>query len=765
MKSWLADMPVQRKLRFAMLLTSAVALVLACGLFLIFEFVGFRSDIAQSIDALARVTANNSTAAIAFSDEDDARETLEALRAEPQILVAALYESDGRLFASYSSVPGQLPPETPPQLEGVEFFNGEAFRVQEVVQDGRRLGTLYVRATLAQLYRRMQMYAWVVVAVLTASFVLAWLLASILQRTLARPILELASTADAVANRSDYSLRARQYGQDELGRLTAAFNTMLARTQDAVGALRESEARFRHMADGAPVLIWLADSERSVSWVNQRWLEFVGRPLNRELGRGWLENVYPEDQVNCLSAYDEAYRARATFQVEYRLRRHDGDYRWVLDHGIPRLGADGSFNGYIGSCIDVTDRKAAEQEVAEARDRALAASRAKDDFLARLSHELRTPLNPVLLVASEAARNQDLPEAVRADFDTIAKNVSLEARLIDDLLDLTRIVRGKLALDLRARELHAILRDAIATVWSEIEGKRIRLTLDLSADRTTVWGDSVRLQQVFWNVLKNAIKFTPEGGAIGVETRTAPTRDRIIIRVSDSGIGMTPAELDRVFDAFAQGEHADGHGGHQFGGLGLGLAISRMLVELHSGVVRASSPGRGQGATFTIELPITEAEVGATVGQSPDQARAALAQEKAVRHDSQRVAHAGRGRILVVEDHGPTCRTLAQLLSRRGFEVVAVGTMAAAREAARATSFRFIISDIGLPDGDGVELMRELNGLHPNIRGMALSGYGAEQDIARSRAAGFADHLTKPINVDDLDAAIARLTRIDGSGG
>jgi PAS domain S-box-containing protein len=761
MNRWLADLPVQRKLRFAMLFTSSMALVLACTFFLVFEFVGYRRTLSQTIDALARVTANNSTAAIAFADEADARETLESLRAEPQIVVAALYDTDGRLFAAYSSVPGQLPPATAPVLSGVQLGDGYVVRVEAVVQEGRRLGTLYVRATLAQLYQRMQLYAWVVLGVLAASFILAWALASILQRTLARPILELASTAEAISHRSDYSLRARQYGKDELGRLTAAFNTMLERTHDAVSALRESELRFRHMADGAPVLIWLADAGRSVSWVNQRWLEFVGRPLARELGRGWLENVHQEDRSLCVQAYDRAYHARQTVQIEYRLRRHDGEYRWMLDHGVPRFGAGGEFNGYIGSCIDVTDRKLAEQEVAEARDRALAASRAKDDFLARLSHELRTPLNPVLLVASEAARNADLPPAVRADFDTIAKNVLLEARLIDDLLDLTRIVRGKLALELRVCDLHAILRDAVGTVWSELEAKHIRLTLDLGAERSLVLGDSVRLQQVFWNVLKNAIKFTPDGGAVAVGTSMMANEERLLVTVKDSGIGMTPAELERVFEAFAQGEHAEGSGGHQFGGLGLGLAISRMLVELHAGTIRASSDGRGRGAIFTVAFPLATEEMTASVEGAAKTEVAAAPVDVVRLPESNSPPERGKGRVLVVDDHGPTCRTLAHLLSRRGFEVVAVGSAAAARLAAEGEPFRFLISDIGLPDGDGVALMEELRRLQPGLRGVALSGYGAEQDISRSRDAGFQDHLTKPVNVEDLDQAIAQLMRAE----
>src|SRR5690606_8364808 len=192
-----------------------------------------------------------------------------------------------------------------------------------------------------------------------------WMLASVLQRTLARPVIELASTADAISKGSDYSLRARQYGRDELGRLTAAFNAMLERTQQAVGALRESEARFRQMADAAPVLIWLADTSGGCTWVNQRWVDFVGKPLERLTGDGWIDSIHPDDRPHALEAYHVAFRARKPFYSEYRMRRHDGEARWVIDHGIPRFGAGGDFTGYIGSCPDVTDRKLGEQEVAD----------------------------------------------------------------------------------------------------------------------------------------------------------------------------------------------------------------------------------------------------------------------------------------------------------------------------------------------------------------------------------------------------------------
>jgi PAS domain S-box-containing protein len=599
----LADLPVQRKLRLAMLLTSSVALLVACGVFLTVQYLASRRNLMQGMETISRITADNSTAAVAFADAAAARQTLDALRAEQQVVSAVLYDKDNRLVADYAVAGDALPPASLPPWTGVRFEDGSVVAVQPLVEDGRRLGTLYLRASQDQMFARMRTSIMTALAVLVAATALAAVLATLLGRTLARPILELDRTADAVSAAQDYSLRARQYGRDELGRLTAAFNTMLATTEKSVAALRESEQRFRVLADDAPVLIWLADADRQYVWLNQRWLEFTGRPLSREVGEGWAENVHPGDRENVVRHFAAAAEHRREFQMEYRLRRHDGTYRWMLSRGLPRFNATGSFAGFIGSCIDVSDRRLAEQAVAEARDRAVAASKAKDNFLAALSHELRTPLTPVLLLSSEEAANPQLPASIRADFEMIAKNVALEARLIDDLLDLTRITRGKLTLDVRPADVHVVLQDALNTVREDFAEKRLDLHVRMDAPRHQVQGDPVRLQQIFWNVLKNAAKFTPEGGRVDVETSLIEP-DRWLVRVTDTGIGLTPAELERIFDAFAQGEHADTSARHKFGGLGLGLAISERLAQLHGGSLHARSPGRNQGATFEIELPL-----------------------------------------------------------------------------------------------------------------------------------------------------------------
>ncbi|HEX2100166.1 MAG TPA: ATP-binding protein, partial [Candidatus Synoicihabitans sp.] len=443
---------------------------------------------------------------------------------------------------------------------------------------------------------------------------------------------------------------------------------------------------------------------------------------------------------------------RVEFEVEIPYATHTP--RWVYAVHEPERNAAGDVVGVVAVVTDITERKLAEQEIMLARDRALAASRAKDDFLARLSHELRTPLNPVLLIASDAASNSELPENVRADFEMIAANVALEARLIDDLLDLTRIARGKMMLELRPLDVHPIIRDACSMVQADVAKKGLRLELKLEAREAFIMADDVRLKQVFWNVLQNAVKFTAPDGHVVVETSLQPLHDRLSVRVRDTGIGMSAMEIERVFEAFEQGDHAAQGGANRFGGLGLGLAISRMLVQLHSGTIRARSDGIGQGTEFSIELPLLrladEPEGVKRVRPSTVQARPAL------KSDAPRPT-----RILLVEDHTPTRLALANLLIRRHCEVVTAGDVTSARALVQQGAFDLLISDIGLPDGNGCDLMSEFRRQY-GLPGIALTGYGSAEDVTRSETAGFATHLTKPVSMQALDGALVAALQLAG---
>jgi PAS domain S-box-containing protein len=369
------------------------------------------------------------------------------------------------------------------------------------------------------------------------------------------------------------------------------------------GALRESEERFKLMADSAPVLIWMAEAGKGFTWFNQQWLTFSGRDLLQELGEGWFDNVHPEDAARVRHLFHTGRDRQAAFQLEFRLRRGDGVYRWLLNHSVPRFGQEGEYLGHIGTCVDITSRKEVEEQLLHAKAAAEAANKSKDDFLAALSHELRTPLTPVLLLAGEALKDASIETERLEDWQTVHKNISLQARLIDDLLDLTRIARGKLSLQWQVLDAHAVINDAVSTVRSAAEAKKLKLTIDLDAQDRQIRADAARLQQVFWNVLQNAVKFTPSGGSIFVQTRNLEGSGRLLVEVGDTGIGLTPEEIERAFETFSQGEHSNNRS-TVFGGLGLGLAITRELLQMHAGRISVSSAGRNRGAIFSIELPV-----------------------------------------------------------------------------------------------------------------------------------------------------------------
>jgi signal transduction histidine kinase len=417
-----------------------------------------------------------------------------------------------------------------------------------------------------------------------------------------------------------------------------------------------------------------------------------------------------------------------------------------------------SFASYLESAFPVGDVAVLERiarYVAVAMDRTLreremvAALRAKDDFLAALSHELRTPLNPVLLVASDSAGNFSFSSEAREAFRLIEKNAVLESRLIDDLLDLTRIEHGKLSLEMEFLDLHDVLKDALANVRPDIDDQHVLLHVKLESDTHSVIGDSSRLQQVFWNVLKNAVKFSPHAGQIWVTSAYDRPSNTIVVRIRDTGIGMDEKEIGRVFKAFAQGDHATHGRSHRFGGMGLGLAISRKIIELHSGRIEATSEGKNRGSTFVISLPA--AEVDPNAGALP--VNAAELEESGA---TAKRAPGAANKILLVEDHEPTRVSLTRILRRRGYEVVAVASATDALREASIHKVDVVLCDIGLPDSDGFSLMQSLREQY-GLKGIALTGYGMEEDIVKSGKAGFFTHLTKPIRTKVLDAALERV--------
>lgn len=456
-----------------------------------------------------------------------------------------------------------------------------------------------------------------------------------------------------------------------------------------------------------------------------------------------IENVMNSSLETAISARALGIRAYACYPLRSGSRML-GTLAFATTTRDRYSAAELQFIHTVSDVISASiERERLASELRQARDVAERANAAKDGFLAALSHELRTPLNPVLLIASESATDATLPPAVRENFATIAKNVNVESQLIDDLLDLTKISRGKLNLEMRLVDAHDILRDAIDLINSDLAEKMITLKVELEPGQHPFMGDPVRIQQVFWNVLKNAIKFSPEKSQISVLSKTASGENRLGIEIADHGIGLTPEELPRIFEAFEQGDHAADRGAHRFGGLGLGLAISRTLIELHGGSLSAKSPGRGLGATFVIQVPLSRTKT--------DSIRVDTT-------DNPETKTLPRIRILLVEDHAPTRTALRLLLDRRGHHVVVASTVAEARKLATETTFDLVVSDIGLPDESGYVLMADLRDKF-GLKGIALSGYGTASDIAMGQQAGFVAHLTKPVNIQALDATLASVLR------
>jgi signal transduction histidine kinase/DNA-binding response OmpR family regulator len=375
-------------------------------------------------------------------------------------------------------------------------------------------------------------------------------------------------------------------------------------------------------------------------------------------------------------------------------------------------------------------------EAEQARAAAEAANAAKDRFLAMLSHELRTPLSPVLHAVTILDGEPDVPPQVREILGTIHRNVQLEARLIDDLLDLARVRNGKLQLQPDSVDAHELIRQAAEICRPEIDQRELRIYLKLAAKQTRLWADPARVQQIFWNLITNAIKFTPRGGLITLTSEDGPD-GQLIVEVSDTGRGIAPERISKIFDAFEQVDR------HQSTGLGLGLAICKALTELHGGSIEARSAGWECGSTFIVRLPVAREE------SAPAQAAPARQPD----------APSLRLRLLLVEDHIDTAAMLRRLLARRGYEVRAAESVETALDAARDFDLDVLLSDIGLPDGTGIDLIHRLSELKggQSFRAIALSGFGMHEDLERSKSAGFSEHLTKPVDFALLERTLTRI--------
>ena len=505
--------------------------------------------------------------------------------------------------------------------------------------------------------------------------------------------------------------------------------------------LRESQERLQLATEAADIGTFDFFPSTGELQLSERSRQMFGIPPEVEVTyETYLDGVHPEDRHIVHETVERVRQPGSTgrFDIEYRtVGVADGKERWVAERGRAVVGANGQVTRFIGTMVEITDRKNAEILLQRAKNEAEEANRAKDRFLAMLSHELRTPLTPVLMTIASLRREPDLSDDLRHDLEVLHRNVELEALLIDDLLDLTRIAHGKLELHNDGVDVHAILEHALGISAGDLGGKKIQVVRHFNAREHHCWADPARLQQVFWNLVKNSAKFTPERGRIEISTWNNEAHE-IIIEISDTGIGIEPHVMPRIFDAFEQG---GGTVTSKYGGLGLGLAICKRVIDLHHGTIQAHSAGKGRGAKFTVTLNAMET----SMLEGP-----VLFLES----EPLRMKHV---QILLVEDHEDTARVLGRILRNAGFDVSHAGTVTDARALAGARPFDLLISDVGLPDGSGLDLMKALREAQ-GIKGIALSGFGTDEDVAASAAAGFAAHITKPVDWDRLRAEIEKLT-------
>ncbi|BAY18339.1 two-component hybrid sensor and regulator [Anabaenopsis circularis NIES-21] len=519
--------------------------------------------------------------------------------------------------------------------------------------------------------------------------------------------------------------------------------------KQAEAALRQSELMFRTLADTMAQMFWITKPDGYHEYFNRRWYDYTGKTLKQAQGEGWLDILHPDDVQNTINTWQDCLQTGKKYEIEFRLRRAvDGEYRWHLGLAFPLRNQDGQIIKWFGSCTDIHEQKLVVEERAQALERERTArieleraNRMKDDFLAIVSHELRSPLNPILGWAKLLkSRRLDAAKTTQA-LETIERNAKLQARLIEDLLDVSRILRGKLSLNICTVDLVTTIESALETVRLAAETKSIHLHTEFAVGEVKVEGDPNRLQQIIWNLLTNAVKFTPEGGRVQLQLEKVGNFAQI--QVTDTGKGISAEFLPFVFDRFRQ---ADEVTTRKFGGLGLGLAIVRHLVELHGGSVQVTSPGENLGATFTVQLPLM-VSANETLTDYP------LIENTPNLQGVQ---------IVIVDDDVDTLNLLTFILEQYGARVQAVNSAQEALQAIAQTQPHLLLSDIGMPTMDGYMLIEQVRSTTSasTLPAIALTAFAGEANSQKIISAGFQQHLTKPIEPAELAAVIANIIRI-----
>jgi PAS domain S-box-containing protein len=520
------------------------------------------------------------------------------------------------------------------------------------------------------------------------------------------------------------------------------FGMDISDREAAKQALKQREHELELITKVIPQQIWTAAKDGHLDYINQRWQDYTGLNLEQMREQGWASIVHPDELPVVRQSWIQAVETNTQFALEIRLRRAEGTYDWFLCKARPLRNEQGEIVRWYGTNTSITKIKELEQKLLQQTEDLIQANQLKDEFLAVVSHELRTPLNPILGWSQLLLAGKLNADRMVQGIAIIERNAKLQAQLIDDLLDVSKILQGKLNLNKVALNLESVIRAALSTVQLTAEAKSIQIKTEFESDIGQVLGDAARLQQIMWNLIANAVKFTPEKGQIVIKLKRIDTQ--ALIEVVDTGRGIEPEFIPYVFDRFRQ---ADSANTREFGGLGLGLAIVRHLCELHEGTVAVSSPGLNQGATFSVRLPLINAPTPKQINSEAEQPL--------------RFNHFDGLTILVVDDEVDSLDIITMILEQEGASVISVASAAAALEVFNQTTPDLIISDIGMPHTDGYSLMKQIRQLpQGRIPAIALTAYAGEIEQQRSFDAGFKKHIAKPINIPELITAIAELTEI-----
>jgi PAS domain S-box-containing protein len=735
-----ANTSIARRLNAILTKTTLVALLLAGVALVAFDLVSQLRRLEKDLVAQADMVGLVSATAVAFNDQKAAIESLSALRANSGVTAAAIFDETGQPFAVFNPSgrgPATIPVKAKADEVSVDRTSVHVWR--PITVNNERIGTFYVAEDHGLLSRAAESIA-ALTLILLASFAAALSLAKNLQKTISGPVIAVSDVARKIMEARDFSLRAPKTSDDEVGAMVDLFNGMLDELQvrattleKANEALRESDERYQLAVRGSSAGLWDWDMLAHTVFYSPRFKALMGyRPdefpdLHSTPGR----YMHEDDKVLVRKALSEHLRSDKPYQVECRMRLNSGRWHWFLIAGTALKDGSGRPFRMAGSIIDVTERKAAEQILLEA-------NRAKDAFLATLAHELRNPLAPIrtsLAILKKDTANGPLSVQAR---QTMERQLLHMVRLIDDLMDISRINNGKISLDKTRISLGAVVSLAVELSQPVISSRRHNLQMQLPPDDVLLMGDMTRLGQAIGNLLNNAAKYTPEGGTIVLSVHQLG--GEVTIEVTDSGVGIPEHLTEQVFELFTQvGRTID----QSQGGLGIGLFLVRSLVELHGGSVKASSPGVNMGSTFTVSLPCLMVAASGDAGLAPA---------------PETPTNGAARRILVADDNVDAADSLAAVLQMMGHETRTVYHGAQVVDVARNFRPEIVLQDIGMPGKTGLEIARELRADRQlgSIVLIAVTGWGNELDRARSLEAGFDAHMTKPVDVSQLELLLER---------